>query len=166
MRANQPMGLSAAAHELLEGLIRVSSDRFYEGYWDERFPLFDYVAPTPALAARLAAREELAAALTALDAEIETAGQDLVARKEHAYSEYEQATLYSSGPVMFLALRTPAGEPVVASLRSECAMEAGSEGRCYCGGALCAPDCPEGCLSDGQEPEIGDDLDNDGWGGA
>jgi hypothetical protein len=151
MRANQPMGLSTAAHDLIRGLIQVSSDRFYEGYWDERFPLFDYVTPTPALAARLAARERLAAALAALDAEIETAGRELVARKEHAYSEYEQGVLYSSGPVIFLALRTPDGEPVAASLRSGCAMEASSEGRCYCEGDLCAPDCPEGCLSEGPE---------------
>lgn len=166
MRANQPMGLSPAAHDLLKlkGLIQVASDRFYEGYWDEHYPLFDYVAPTPALAVRLAARDKLVADLAALDAEIETAGRAMVARKEHSYSEYEQGVLYSSGPVMFLALRAPNGKPVAASLWSACAMEAGSEGRCFCGGTACAPNCPEGCLANGQEPASGGDPDDDSFG--
>ena len=163
MRANQPMGLSPAADSLILGLVRVRSDRFYEGYWDEHFPLADYVAPGQEMSARLAARAELVARLAALDAEIEADARAMVAAREHTYSEYEQATLYSSGPVMFLALRAPDGEPVASSLWSECGMEAASEGRCYCKGELCVPGCPEGCSPNGQEPADDGGPDDEGW---
>jgi hypothetical protein len=155
------MGLSEAASELLAGLVAVSSDRFYEGYWDSRFPLADYVAPTPAIAGLLAARDELAAELAALEIEIEIAGRALVAEGRHAYSEYLQAELSSSGPVMFLALRDSKGRPAQASLWSECAMEEASEGKCYCGGRGCEAGCPQGCLDDGQP--AAEEPDDD-WG--
>jgi superfamily II DNA or RNA helicase len=70
---------------------------------------------------------------------------------DHAYGYAEALRDGVVRPVMFLALRDAAGDPVPASLWSECAMEDASEGRCPCRGELCAPDCPEGCLLNDQE---------------
>jgi len=163
MRANQPMGLSQAAADLVAPFVRIDSGRTYEGYWDEQFPLADYLAPRGQLAHLVREREALEQRLAHINADIEAEGRALVAARSQAYSEYEQATLYSSGPVMFLALRGPDGEPVEASLWSECGMEVASEGRCYCAGRVCQPDCPFVCLESGQEPAPPLSPDDNDW---
>lgn len=164
MRANQPMGLSEAGYQLVAELVQVGSDRFYEGYWNERFPLADYVAPDAAMASLLAARAELTARLKTVSAEIQAAGAAMVVAKRHVYSEYEQAVLSSLGPNMFLALRGPDGVPVPASLWSECALQRGAEGECACRGADCAAGCPEGCRTVGEQPAATEELDDQDWG--
>lgn len=146
MRANQPMGLKAVAHDLLEGLFPIDSGSAYEGYWEERYPLVAYVAPDAAMTAVLAERAALAARVAELDAELTAAGQAMFAAGGFAYVEYQQDVLFSSGPVMFLALRGPDGLPTPASLWSTCEMEVGAEGVCRCGGAECHPGCAEDCL--------------------
>lgn len=145
MRANQPMGLTPAAHALLEGLVRTESgERFYEGYWDERFPLGDYVDPAP-IAGLLARRDAAQTELDSAQAELDRAARELAAGGAARYREYEQDVLFSSGPVMFLALRDQDGAPVTVSLWSACAMAVGAEGECRCAGTECAPRCDEGC---------------------
>lgn len=145
MRANQPMGLRPAAHPLLEGLVAVHSGRTYEGYWDEAYPLAAYLVPTPAMTTLLAERSALEVRLGELEAAVEAAGQAMLSEGTFAYMEYEQDVLYSSGPVMFLALRGPDGQPAAASLWGQCEMAEASEGACHCGGALCIPPCTEDC---------------------
>ena len=147
MRANQPMGLTPAAHTLLEGLVPIDSGRTYEGYFDAEYPLLAYLRPTAAMVDLLAERAGVAARLAEIDGWVEDCAKAALAAGAYDYAEYEQAVLYSSGPCMFLALRDAAGAPVAAALWSECAMEAGAEGVCYCGGSACAPDCAEGCRS-------------------
>ena len=158
MRANQPMGLTTAAHALIEGLIPVDSGRTYEGYWDERYPLAAYVASEGELAALRDARDAAAAALAAAQAALTAAAAAQVVAGAHRYEEYEQGVLYSSGPCMFLALRDASGTPVTSSLWSECAMEAAAEGECPCAGELCAPGCPEACADRGARS-----VDEEGW---
>lgn len=145
MRANQPMGLTASAYALLEGLVPVDSGRFYEGYWDARYPLTAYLEPDFEMATLLDRRATLAARLAELDATVEQAARARFAAGDFTYVEYEQAELSSSGPVMFLALRDAAEQPVAASLWGECEMETGANGECRCAGELCVPGCPEGC---------------------
>ena len=165
MRMNQPMGLSAAAAKLTAGLVPVDTGRFYEGYWDERFPLAEYVAPdsTSRLAGLLAEQTQLQAQLNQVEAAIAATGRELVTAGAHTYAEFEQATLYSSGPVMFLALRGPDGAPVEASLWSECGMEMAAEGHCYCAGAACVPGCPENCVAEGAEPAVAATEEENDW---
>lgn len=145
MRANQPMGLTASAADLVKDLVPIDSGQFYEGYWDARYPLTAYLEPDFEMAILLDQRTALAARLADLDAAVERAAQARFAARDFTYVEYEQAELSSSGPVMFLALRNVAGEPVAASLWGDCEMEVGANGECRCAGELCVAGCPEGC---------------------
>jgi hypothetical protein len=113
------------------------------------------------MARLLTEQEQLNARLAEIGAAIQEQGQKMVAVKRHVYSEYEQSVLYSSGPVMFLALRSAQGVPVAASLWSDCAMEDASEGHCACGGADCAPGCPQNCAESDTEPRRAADTDTD-----
>ena len=151
MRANQPMGLTAESHDLTKDLVRIDSGATYEGYWDESFPLSAYVRPGPTLVGLLADQAALSARLAETGAAIEAEAKRLIAAGEMAYAEFEQATLYSSGPCMFLALRDGAGNPVAESLWAECQMAEAADGECRCGGAECRPDCAYGCVRVVQE---------------
>ena len=145
MRANQPMGLPASAQSLLEGRLALPSGRFYEGYWDERYQLVNYLAPDAALSALLVQRATLEAEMAKLEAAIETEGQRQIAAGADHLVEFEQAVLYSSGPCMFLGLRDQDGRSVAGGLWGECAMGAAAEGECFCRGEECLPDCPYAC---------------------
>ena len=146
MRANQPMGLSAEAIAMIEQALPLESERFYEGYWDERFPLYDYLPIEGELVELLAERSHLEAELTELEQRIQTAGRARLAAGAAHWSAFEQATLYSSGPCMFLALHDQTGQ--VQGAWAECAMEAAANGSCSCGGELCVAACNEGCRPD------------------
>lgn len=115
IRTNQVFGLTERARELLdgEGLLPVENGETFEGYFDEKYPLHNWVP--------------LAGELARADAEVQRLELSLAAARDRrdalartvdpVYVEYVQEIVYSSGPCFFLALRdVETGEPVQATL--------------------------------------------------
>ena len=122
IRQNQVFGLNDAARQILarEGVIAYENGESFEGYFDEKYPLHNWVAPNEAM-------NRISAQIAQLEEQVATAyarREQLAKSAPLRYAEYVQDVVYSSGPCFFLALRDASGSPVQATLWPQSEIEA------------------------------------------